>query len=104
MNSFASFSRRSFLKGAAAAALPAWFVEAERARAQQQPSTSPNEKPNVALIGCGGRGSGDIRDAGKFGNVVALCDVDESHFGNLLKTFPNAKTYGDFRKLLERND
>ena len=104
MNTHPNFSRRSFLKGAAAAALPAWFVEAELARAQQQPSTSANEKPNVALIGCGSRGSGDIRDAGKFGNVVALCDVDESHFGNPLQSFPKAKTYSDFRKVLERND
>jgi predicted dehydrogenase len=104
MNIAKNLSRRRFLQGAAAAALPAWFLEAERSYAQQPPSSSPNEKPNVALIGCGGRGSGDIKDAGKFGNVVALCDVDESHSGKLAESFPNTKTYKDFRKLLERND
>src|SRR5205085_5571515 len=53
---------------------------------------------------CGGMGSFDITLAAKFGNVVALCDVDESHSGKLAKTFPNAKIFRDFRKLLDGND
>jgi myo-inositol 2-dehydrogenase / D-chiro-inositol 1-dehydrogenase len=104
MNSANGFSRRKFLQGAAAATLPAWFLEAERSHAAQPPSTSPNEKPNVALVGCGGMGSYDITLAAKFGNVVALCDVDESHAGKLSKTIPNARIYKDFRRVLERND
>jgi len=105
MNHTAGFSRRSFLQNAAAAAtLPAWFLEAERAQAVQPPANSPNEKPNIALVGCGGMGTADISLAAKFGNVVALCDLDESHSGKLAKTYPNAKIYHDFRKLLERND
>jgi len=36
---------------------------------------SPNEKLNVAAIGAGGKGRGDIRGCSDE-NVVALCDVD----------------------------
>jgi predicted dehydrogenase len=104
MNISTAFSRRQFLKTTAVAALPAWFVEAERSLAQQTPSTSPNEKPNVALIGCGGMGSNDIRLASRFGNVVGLCDVDESHSGEVSKGYKNAKIYNDFRKVLDQND
>jgi predicted dehydrogenase len=105
MDLAANISRRRFLQASAAASLPAWFLEAENCYAQEiRPPRSPSEKPNVALIGCGSRGSGDIKDASKFGNVVAYCDVDEGHAGKLAGTTKGAKTYTDFRKLLEQTD
>src|SRR5947208_937102 len=104
MNLSSGLSRRQFLQTTAAATLPAWFVEAERSLAAQSQSTSPNEKPNVALIGCGGMGTHDISLAAKLGNVVGLCDVDESHSGKLSTTYTKAKLYNDFRKLLDQND
>lgn len=104
MNATTNVTRRSFVKGAAAATLPAWFLDSERSRAVQPPSDSPNERPNVALIGCGGMGSFDVVLASKFGNIVALCDVDESHSAARAKFFPKAKIYNDFRKVLDRND
>src|SRR5262249_15602093 len=101
-------SRRGFLKSAAAlaagSALPAWMVEESRSYAQPQPPTSPNDRPHVALIGCGGMGRGDIQAASKFGTVVALCDVDDSHARQAAEAFKGATVYKDFRKLLERND
>jgi len=36
---------------------------------------SPNEKLNVVVIGCGGRGSQDLQGC-LSENIVALCDVD----------------------------
>ena len=33
----------------------------------------------MALIGCGGMGRGDAKSASRFGNIVAVCDVDKSH-------------------------
>ena len=33
----------------------------------------------IALIGCGGMGTGDATDALRFGDIVAVCDVDEEH-------------------------
>src|SRR4051794_27565420 len=78
-------NRRQFLRSSAAVAaattLPSWFVQECDAEAQQQPPKSPMEKPGIALVGCGGMGRGDLKNASRFGNVVALCDVDERQLG-----------------------
>src|SRR5688572_14844136 len=78
-------SRRSFLRSctatAAATGLPLWFIQRELARAAEQPGASvpsPNDRPGIALVGCGGMGAGDLQAASRFGNVVALCDVKEN--------------------------
>jgi len=106
-------SRRTYLKkcalAAAASGLPLWFVQRELAAAEAaQPVTSPNDRPGVALIGCGGMGQGDAQNASRFGDIVALCDVDQRHLDAAAKRFTsNGRTpaqYGDFRKLLERDD
>lgn len=108
-------SRRSFLQRcsltAAATGLPLWFVERDLARAAEQnttPSSSPNSRPGLALIGCGGQGSGDLAGAAKFGNVVALCDVKENALkaaaGRYTKDGKAPVTFTDFRKILERKD
>lgn len=107
-------SRRSFLKRcsatAAATSLPLWFVERELALAAEPAATikSPNERPAIALIGCGSQGSGDARDALRFGDVVAVCDVDQGHLDRAVKGFSKdgkvPAPFSDFRKLLERDD
>jgi len=103
-------SRRNFLKTAgvltASSTLPSWFVEecnAQRRRPEAE-SLPPDERLNLALIGCGGQGTGDARNASRYGQIVAVCDVDAKHLANAQKTFPGAEGYSDFRKLLERKD
>jgi predicted dehydrogenase len=62
-----------------------------------------NERLNVAGIGVGGKGAGDVRDiAAAECNIVALCDVDEQRAAGTFKRFPAAKRYADFRVMLER--
>ena len=102
-------TRRSFLKAAGAAtaltALPAYY--AEQARAQENPqqgSKSPNEQFGIALVGCGGMGTGDAKNASRYGKVVALCDVDTNHIDRAKKEWPEAKAYSDFRKVMEQKD
>ena len=107
-------SRRSFIRrvsaSAAATGLPLWFVERELARAEEPAKTikSPNDRPNIALIGCGGMGTGDARNARRFGEIVAVCDVDSQHLDRAVKTFTSdakvPEKFSDFRKLLERDD
>ena len=106
-------SRRSFLRrtsaAAAATGLPLWFIERQLAHAQEPvKSPSANDRPNIALIGCGGMGTGDARNALRFGDLVAVCDVDKSHveraIGRLAKDGKKPDAYSDFRKLLERDD
>src|SRR6476661_4931544 len=104
-----NISRRDFLRtstaiAAAGSALPVWFIEEYHSQAATTKSLSPNEKPNIALIGCGGQGRYDTTLAARFANVIAVCDVDTKHAEAASKLFGGAKAYGDFRKLLERDD
>lgn len=103
----ASLSRRRFVQSSAAllaaGSLPPWFLE-ETAAAQTPSTRSPNDQPAVALVGCGGMGRGDARNASRFGRVVAVCDVDERQIGEAKKLFPDAQAYRDFRKVMERED
>ena len=89
-----ALSRRGFLKGVAAAAAAVTIVPRE--------AFGANEKVNLAGIGCGGKGGGDLNDAAACGaNIVALCDVDERSAANSFKRWPNAKRYKDLRKMLD---
>jgi predicted dehydrogenase len=95
-----TFPRRDFLKAAAGAALlPAWL--AEEGRSAARPPRGANERPGIGLVGCGGMGRADAKNAGRFGKVVAVCDVDAKHAGEASKMFGGARVYRDFRKLLE---
>jgi predicted dehydrogenase len=60
----------------------------------------PSEKLNIAGIGIGGRGEGDLDECGSE-NIVALCDVDEAHAARVFKKYPKAKKWTDFRKMLD---
>ena len=68
----------------------------------------PNDRPGIALIGCGGRGTGVGHEAARFGEMLAVCDVDQSHAEAAAKGFSKeGKTpdiCNDFRKLMERDD
>lgn len=107
-------SRRSFLNRcaitAAATGLPLWFVERELALAADVVAkpVSANDRPGIALVGCGGMGRGDAQNAARFGNVVAVCDVDERRLDLAAKQFTkDGKTpakFVDFRKVMERDD
>jgi predicted dehydrogenase len=114
INKQVQISRRSFLRNcvvtAAASGLPVWFVERDFASAQTASTqiVAANDRPGIALIGCGGMGRGDAGNASRFGDIIAVCDVDDNHADEAAKQFSkNGKTpakYGDFRKLLERRD
>jgi len=60
----------------------------------------PSEKLNIAGIGIGGRGEGDL-DECRSENIVALCDVDEKYAGRVFKKYPNSRKWTDFRKMLD---
>jgi predicted dehydrogenase len=60
-----------------------------------------NEKLRVAGIGVGGKGSGDIDQAGNLMEVVAICDVDEGKLAPKVKKWPEAKAFFDYRKLFD---
>jgi predicted dehydrogenase len=102
-----SFIRRCSLAGAAAG-LPAWFVERDVAEASPVRKLGPNDRPAIALVGCGGQGRGDASNAKRWGDIVAVCDVDAGHAKAAAQQFTkDGKTpaiFDDVRKLMERDD
>ena len=90
-------SRRQFLQTAAATGIGFWLAGG----AQAQASRSPNERIAMASIGLNGKGLSDSRDAGRAGDMVAICDIDENNLNAAAASFPKAKKYHDFRKMLE---
>ena len=89
--------RRRFLQASSLAGFGLWLPRGA-ARAQGR---SPNDRLRFACIGVGGKGSGDTDQVGALGDVIALCDIDSKRLGTKAEKFPDAKTFSDFRKLLE---
>ena len=90
-------NRRQFLQASAAARLGYWVAGGVQAKE----SKSPNERIAVASIGIGGRGDEDTKDAAKNADLVAICDVDEDILHAGKRRYRKAKTYTDYRKLLD---
>src|SRR5215472_11824737 len=109
-------SRRSFLAkctaAAAATGLPMWSIQRDLAFAEDAAGAgtlpSANDRPGIALIGCGGQGGADAGNAGGYGDILAVCDVNQRHVDEAAQRFSrDGKTpdkYTDFRKVLERDD
>ena len=91
--------RRSFLKTSVGFGAGLTILRSGILRA----GSSPNEKLNVAVIGCGGRGQTNLSEM-KGENVVALCDVNEKNLAAAAKQFPQARTHVDWRRCLEQKD
>src|SRR5689334_1422563 len=64
---------------------------------------SPNERLNIGVIGTINRAGANL-DAVAGENIVALCDVDENYLSAAQRRFPRARTYNDFRRLLDQAD
>jgi predicted dehydrogenase len=93
-----NISRRSFITGAASAV--AGFTIVPRFVLGGAGVKPPSEKLNIACVGIGGQGKENLR-AGEGENIVALCDVDWKFAGPVFETYPKAKKYKDYRKMLE---
>jgi predicted dehydrogenase len=93
-------NRRDFLKASALAGITV-IAAGKTSRANDpKPTTLPNTKLNVACVGVGGKGDSDSKDAGRYANIVALCDVDQTHVDKKSHEFPQAKKFTDFRDML----
>ncbi|GMV90465.1 MAG: dehydrogenase [Candidatus Hydrogenedentota bacterium] len=90
-------SRRTFLRTSAVAAGAVLGAPAI-ARAQ-----NVNDLLNIAIIGCGGRGGGNLQ-AVRSQNIVALVDVNEENLNRAAEQFPDARKLTDFRKLYDYAD
>ncbi|MCX6903456.1 MAG: Gfo/Idh/MocA family oxidoreductase [Verrucomicrobia bacterium] len=89
--------RRHFLNSAAFTGAAALILP----RTTLFGADTPNNKLNVGLVGTWGRGEAHF-GALSSENVVALCDINEEHLAFGAKRFPNAKTYVDWREMLDK--
>ncbi len=95
-------SRREFLGGTVTAATVLGSCSVVPRHVLGGPrQTPPSEKLNIAGIGIGGQGKGDMENCRRH-NIVALCDVDWRKAAETFKQFPDAKRYKDFRKMLDK--
>jgi predicted dehydrogenase len=93
--------RRAFLKRAAVATAAFQVVPGHVLGLNGQ--TPPSGRLNVAGIGVGGMGGGNIKKCLEAGaNIVALCDVDANYAAHTFKAHPGAKVYADYREMLDK--
>jgi predicted dehydrogenase len=96
----AELSRRQFIEAAGAMAGLTILPSGVLGRAGGQP---PSEKLNIAAIGVGGMGGGNL-EACQTENIVSLCDVDDNYAAGTFSKYPNARKYKDFREMLDKED
>src|SRR5947207_14584957 len=100
-----NFSRSKFIKDASL--ITAGFFIVPR-HVLGRGFIAPSDKLNIAGIGAGGKGAGDLAEFAKSQNVniIAVCDVDDNMAKKSREKFSNARYYRDFREMLaqEKNN
>lgn len=91
-------NRRRFLEGLAAGAAGVTVLRDSRSAF----SYAANDRLNIGLVGCGGRGSWFVDAIPPLANLAALCDVNEQRAAEAFKKHPALPRYHDFRKMLDQ--
>ena len=91
-------SRRAFLGSAATAG---GLMIVPRRVLGGKGYVAPSDTLNIAGIGCGGQGGGDLGQM-EAENIVALCDADWERAARTFAKHPNVPRYKDFRVMLEK--
>ena len=93
-----SLTRRAFIQQSALGAASLWLAGCQHTAPRR---LSANDKLNLGIIGVGGQGKFSIDNlAGE--NIVALCDVNGKNLAAASQRFPSAKTFNDFRRLVDQ--
>ncbi len=94
-----NITRRSFVSAAAASTFAATVLP--RHVLGGVGYTAPSDKLNVAGVGVGGMGRNNVANVASE-NIVALCDVDFDYAAKTFQKYPDAKTYKDYRVMLDQ--
>lgn len=96
-------SRRDFVKNTAAIGAAVYVSGQKVGYAQEEKAKrSANGQVAYAAIGVDGKGKSDSADAGKHGDMVAICDVDTTKLKRARKAFKNAEQFEDFREMFAK--
>jgi predicted dehydrogenase len=60
----------------------------------------PSDRLSIAVVGIGGQGAANLGGV-KSQAIVALCDVDERRAAKGFEQFPDARRFGDFRRMFD---
>jgi predicted dehydrogenase len=84
----------------ASAAAPATTTTAKAA------TTRANDRPGVAVVGLGGIARFKAQFVPRYGDIVAVCDVDRGHANSYNAEFAGGRAAiaTDYRKVIERDD
>lgn len=97
-----TLSRRAFLgtaaKAGAAASLPLIVPRHVLGGPGHQ---APSDTVNIAGIGVGGVGGGNMEAAAESANVVALADIDHDYASEVFEAYPDAARYYDYRRMFD---
>jgi predicted dehydrogenase len=104
-----SLTRRDFLEKAATITAIGFAAPrlAGAAESASQPTTAPNSRIHLGIIGCGNFGRANLAACASQSDVVvtAACDVWDAHRDAVVQQFKDTcKGYGDFREMLAQKD
>jgi predicted dehydrogenase len=92
-------TRREFLAQTSTLAAACWAGTSRQGWTQE---TSANSVIRFACVGVGGnKGESDRDDAGRHGDIVAICDIDEDALEKAGLRYPKARKFVDFRKMFD---
>jgi len=94
-----SVSRRTFLKTSLLAGGGFWVAT----RTGLATKVAANEKLNLGVLGTINRAAANL-NALRDQNIVAICDIEDKLLAAAQAKFPRARTYTDFRRMLDRRD
>ncbi|MFO1021521.1 MAG: Gfo/Idh/MocA family oxidoreductase [Planctomycetales bacterium] len=98
-------SRREFIRSALAAgiATPSLLSGAPSLLRGDEPAKPSKDKLNLGVIGVAAQGAYNLNNVSSE-NIVALCDIDAGRLAEGAKKHPQAKTYDDYRRVLEHKE
>lgn len=101
-----SLDRREFLKKAGMAGATAVFLASPWLSVFSDSKHTDKSMVKLGIIGPGSRGLylTQLLAKNKKADIAALCDIYQPSLDEALKIVPNAKTYKDYRHLLEDNN
>jgi len=94
-------NRREFLQSASLSAAGVWLAGCQGVAPGRR--LSANDKLNLGFVGTAGQAGFSLENLTNH-NIAALCDVDEKNLLAASARFPSAKTYRDFRRLIDQPD
>lgn len=95
-----NLSRRTFLKTAGVGTVATLSAGVWTSTTPAQ-SRAAIQQLNIACVGTANRAAADVNGV-KSESIVALCDIDKNYLDRAVEQFPSARTYADYREMIEQ--